>query len=286
MVNSLLRQYRKLRTRVNRNHCISKIWGNKKIFDCFMLFEEIELLQLRLMEYYEYVDYFVVVESKKTFKGNEHELIFEKNKILFEKYLDKIIYLVVSDLPKNDEEHIWNAEVYQRNYIDNALRDYAKIGDVIILSDIDEFWNIKHINRIRRCSSPFVFEQDLYYYYFNCKKNEKWLGTCCAPYGIFSPQEMRDYARFGKDHKIVKNGGWHYSYLGGAERIQSKLDNLSDSHLVKAKVGTEEDIERKILNGIELWDANISYTFIDLRKFDNPASLDILIKMYPKLIRQ
>ena len=40
-----------------------------KIFDCFMYFDEELVLDLRLNILNEYVDYFVIVESKYTHKG-------------------------------------------------------------------------------------------------------------------------------------------------------------------------------------------------------------------------
>ena len=33
-----------------------------KIFDCFTFFNEIELLELRLMELYDFVDFFVITK--------------------------------------------------------------------------------------------------------------------------------------------------------------------------------------------------------------------------------
>ena len=70
-----------------------------KIFDCFCFLNELELLELRLMELYDTVDYFVISEANKTHAGNPKEFIFEKNKKRYKKYLDKIIYVKVTDLP-------------------------------------------------------------------------------------------------------------------------------------------------------------------------------------------
>lgn len=264
---------------------VAKLKRRRKVFDCFMLYEEIELLQLRLMEYYEYVDFFVIVESKKTFKGKDHELIFPKNKSLFSDYLDKVIYLAVDWLPENSEGNIWVAEAFQRNYIDRALKEHATLGDVIILSDIDEFWDVEQIDMMKNTVRPFVFRQKLFYYFVNCYKDDSWLGTCVAPYGIFKPQEMREYARFDERHRVVADGGWHYSYMGGTMRIRSKLENLSDSHLVRDKVGSADEINRKIDSGIALWDDNSHYEFIEIDKSNTPRKLADLVKKYPALVK-
>ena len=109
-----------------------------KIYDCFTFFNELELLDLRLKELYNHVDYFVLVEATLTHTGKPKELIFEKNKDKYSDYLDKIIYVKVNDLPDyNDFEGIWEPENFQRNCIVRGLTN-AEDSDVIMVSDIDE----------------------------------------------------------------------------------------------------------------------------------------------------
>ena len=63
-----------------------------KIFDCFMYFDEDVVLDVRLNTLNQYVDYFVIVESLFTHKGEQRNLNFDiKN---FSKFKNKIIYLV------------------------------------------------------------------------------------------------------------------------------------------------------------------------------------------------
>ena len=40
-----------------------------KIYDCFNFFNELDILELRLNILYDYVDYFVIVESSVTHSG-------------------------------------------------------------------------------------------------------------------------------------------------------------------------------------------------------------------------
>ena len=102
-----------------------------KIFDCFMYFDEYVVLDARLNILNSYVDYFVIVESVFTHKGDKRNLKFNHKK--FEKYKDKIIYLIYDEdlseieIVKNDDneaeasrKYILNAahrENGQRNYI-------------------------------------------------------------------------------------------------------------------------------------------------------------------------
>ena len=48
-----------------------------KIIDCFIFYNEIDILNYRINTYSDLVDYFIIVESKYTFSGNEKELYFE-----------------------------------------------------------------------------------------------------------------------------------------------------------------------------------------------------------------
>ena len=59
-----------------------------KIFDCFMYFDEELVLDVRFHHLYEYVDYFVIVESEFNHKGEKRDLNFKINN--FSKFKDKI----------------------------------------------------------------------------------------------------------------------------------------------------------------------------------------------------
>ena len=51
-----------------------------KIFDCFMYFDEDVVLDVRLNTLNEYVDYFVIVESRFTHRGDKRNLKFNHQK--------------------------------------------------------------------------------------------------------------------------------------------------------------------------------------------------------------
>ena len=70
-----------------------------KIFDCFMYFDEDIVLDLRLNYLDKYVDKFVIVESIYSHKGERRKPQFNINK--FEKFKEKIIYLLVNEEPNS-----------------------------------------------------------------------------------------------------------------------------------------------------------------------------------------
>ena len=130
-----------------------------KIFDCFMYFDEEMILDLRLNILNKYVDYFVIVESTFTHRGEKRELKFNQNK--FEQFKDKIIYLIYDQVPENIEninandtekeksrKLIMNAifrENGQRNFIEKGLKS-AESEDIILISDVDEIPNLNDLD--------------------------------------------------------------------------------------------------------------------------------------------
>ena len=93
-----------------------------KIFDCFMYYDEDILLDVRLNTLDKNVDYFVIVESSFSHKGEKRDLKFNHKN--FSKFRDKIIYLVYEDEPNDQIEKINendNENEKSRKYIFNAL---------------------------------------------------------------------------------------------------------------------------------------------------------------------
>ena len=224
-----------------------------KIFDCFMYFDEEILLDLRMNILDKYVDYFVVVESTFTHKGDERKLHFNLKR--FKKFENKIIYLVYDKKPKDIKEILKNdiepdisnkfiinallRENGQRNFIINGLKD-ADDDDYILVSDVDEIPNLEEVDFSKINQKILLFRQDMFYYKFNLNlPNFSWTGTKgCKKRNFISPQWLRNikdrvYPFWRVDTllsknkysniKIFDNGGWHFSYIKTPKNIEKKL---------------------------------------------------------------
>ena len=258
-----------------------------KIFDCFMYFDEELVLDLRLNILNEYVDYFVIVESKYTHKGEYRNLRFDKQK--FKKFEKKIIYLVYDEHPKeienifnndNDDEksrkYILNAlrrENSQRNFILNGLKTAEK-NDYILISDVDEIPNLVNtqLNNIKE--KIIFFKQDMFYYKFNLKlPNLKWTGTkACKKKYLKSPQWLRNikdkkypfyrldiYFSNNKynDVKIISDGGWHFSNIKTAEQIEHKLKSYLHHREFDLNPMSKEQINETIEKKQAIYDLKV-----------------------------
>ena len=134
-----------------------------KIIDCFIYNNEDLILDLRLNTLDQYVDKFVIVESKFNHSGREkNKFNFDKNK--FEKFSNKIEYLKIDKFPSNLSN--WGRENFQRNYISNAFLNFDT-SDYVIISDVDEIPNLENINFNEIKNKIILFNQKMFYYKFN-----------------------------------------------------------------------------------------------------------------------
>ena len=117
-----------------------------KIYDCFTFYNELDLLDLHLEELYDHVDYFVIVESTKTFQNNDKSLFLKLNWNRYIKYHDKIIHVVVDDSPGS--ANAWDNETFQRNAIMRGLTNAAD-EDIIIIGDVDEIIRAEVVDQMR-----------------------------------------------------------------------------------------------------------------------------------------
>lgn len=191
------------------------------IYDCFTFFNELDLLEIRLNELSDVVDKFVIVEATKTFTGQPKPLCFADNKERFAAFSDRIIYVIVDDMPETGDA--WNREYHQRNAIMRGLGGSSP-EDWILISDVDEIPRPDKIGLM--INGINIFEQSYNYHFLNvvCQNPPFWYqGTRgLLRSDLKSPQEIRM-----STGQIIRNGGWHFSYLGGVEAIRQKLNAFS-----------------------------------------------------------
>lgn len=216
------------------------------IFDCFTFFNEFDMLDIRLNTLNDVVDKFVLVESSITHSGQTKPLYFDINKEKFKPYLDKIIHIVVDDMDRLKGD--WTREKYQRNSIMNGLKDVTKDEDIILISDIDEIPNPKLISKNIE-DKIYGFKQRLFYFYLNYEQLNwpQWIGTKMLKYKTLK-KLTPDYVRVDLKKFIpIKNGGWHFSYLGNIEQIRYKIQSFAHQEFNKSDIidRIEENIKKK-----------------------------------------
>ena len=255
-----------------------------------MYFDEEVVLDLRLNTLERYVDYFVIVESTFTHKGEKRNLKFNHKK--FEKFKDKIIYLTFDKEPDNIEEiyetdnegtksnkYILNAakrENGQRDHILNGLYK-AEPEDLILISDVDEIPNLEKIQIKKFKEKILMFQQEMFYYKFDLKlPNIVWSGTKgCKKKNLLSPQWLRNikdkkYPIFRLDIifskkkyssiKFIDNGGWHFSNIKSAKEIEHKLKSYLHHREFDLQPLSLEQIDKIIKNKQAIYDLRVDKT--------------------------
>jgi len=109
----------------------------KNIIDCFLFNDELDVLEIRLSLLSPYVNLFVLIESAKTFDGQDKPFYYEENRERFKDYSDKILYIKVEDMPEE------KGKDYQRNAISDTIHYLHKqnnlnIDDLVFISDVSE----------------------------------------------------------------------------------------------------------------------------------------------------
>jgi len=246
------------------------------IYDCFQFFNEEEVLDIRLNTLSRFVDYFIITESIYDHQGNIRELTFNKKK--FEKFNNKINYIVVKDIPNNIiKKHQGGhslIEQYQRNSIMKGL-EKSNREDLIIISDVDEIPDLRKLSLYNK-KNYAVFSQKMFNFKINLMNitESEWHGSrMCLKKNLISPQWLRSvkfkrypFWRFDKirNLQIIKNGGWHFSYLQKVDLIIKKIKSFSHGEFNNSSIINANLINEKISKGIDIFDRNIKYQKVEI----------------------
>ena len=274
-----------------------------QVFDCFMYYNEDTILELRLNQLNQHVDYFIIVESTFNHKGEKKDLNFDINK--FKKFKDKIKYYIldcqspeIEEIKIDDSEdeksskYILNGyrrDHFQRNYLSEGIK-FANAEDIIIISDIDEIPKLENVNLKTVGNNLILFNQKMCYYMFNLyHENYNWVGSrLCKKKKLVNPQWLRDvkpkkYPFWRLDNLFSKNkysniqfindGGWHFSYLNTPELIEQKLKSYTHHREYDLNPIGIKNIAQRIKNRESVYNLSIDKR---VNKFSKGVKLKVL----------
>jgi beta-1,4-mannosyl-glycoprotein beta-1,4-N-acetylglucosaminyltransferase len=144
-----------------------------------------------------------------------------------------------------------------------------------MISDVDEIPNPEKIKENRLQENVFVFQQRMYYYYLNCLEVEPfdhamckwWYGTVMTPYHDFPGgnrlRMMREVSKFRKT-RVLEDAGWHFSYLGGTDRIIQKLESFAHAEFNKNDYKDPQKIKQLIESGKGIFGQEMQCVFKDI----------------------
>ena len=262
--------------------------GDNKKIDCITFFDNSFMFDLRFNILKDYVDLFVICESKYDHRNNKKKLNFDL-KFLKE---DKVKYILLDD-PFPDKIDIWKNQAIQREFLLNNLKLFADDDDYIFFSDPDEIPDPKILSNFKLKKKYGIFFQKCFNFKFNLFNSYEtpWEGTrVCKNKNLKSIDFMRqkvksknlkyNFLRLDKEKniQIFDNGGWHFNNIMEPELISLTLKTFAHSEFSEKKFSDINIIKSKIEKKIDLFHRGHQYKKI---KFDDSFP-EYLISNYEK----
>lgn len=269
-----------------------------KIIDCFMFFQELDLLEIRLNYLDPHVDIFVIVEACQTFTGKEKPFVFEENKNRYKKFLKKIIYFKITDFHQDYDSVIsylrktnsatsekvltimeefnhfpkdklhWVLDCYHRECIQFPLREIANDNDIVFLSDLDEIPSNKIFGPdifVPIKEGPVVCSQKEYSYFLNFYRlDSRWLGSIYGYKqdilsGGMNGLRMDVRANQHIVKGVVEDGGYHFTSVGTFDDILKKIESWGHQEFNTPRV--KRKLRGRILSGQDPFGRKTSIVF-------------------------
>jgi beta-1,4-mannosyl-glycoprotein beta-1,4-N-acetylglucosaminyltransferase len=254
-----------------------------RVFDSFIFFNELDLLEMRLNILNDVVDYFVLTESPWTVSGNPKPLYYEENKSRFAKWNHKIIHNITEEIP-NDFSHMLerskfhiaykDIDPYGTPFINLPIRFQRAVynrnascfgiekagpedGDLILTSDADEIINplVLEDTSWFNPDNHYVTLCNAYYFKLNFLYQDDWMGTRLCTWKYLKGTTIDEHRGNHVNAYRIENGGWHFSFLGDAENYKLKL--ASYEHTENNTAHNIASAEERIEKGIDPFGRNI-----------------------------
>ena len=259
-----------------------------KLYDCFLFYNEYDILELRLKELYDIVDYFVIVEGTHTFVGTPKESNFEKYRERYEPYMKKIRYFYLPNLV--DTSNAWNQEHKQRENIYHALKTLgAQPTDTVTICDCDEIPRPEVLESLR--GIMHLAHLVLLEFWYNIETfNPMPCGsTCICSFDIMEQSYKGTYKEddwhFAKKRWVggmgnnIPNAGWHFSYFGDIDKIREKIANFSHQECNTLESNNINNIIECVSKKLSYINKDIEFIHVPLEKsyYYLPKNIDLLL---------
>lgn len=243
-----------------------------KILDCFLFYNEFDMLRLRTEYLCDVVDYFLISESNITFSGHKKEynldLIWNqipdkiRNKIIRIKYEPDIDGFNFSQKDYHIDNDFWKIERGQRECISRYLSSFDP-SDRVMISDLDEIPDKTKIPS----SGTSVAQTKLFYFDFCNFTNIIWPGTIFTDVKYVLSNGFDSLRQKRYNLPTISDCGWHFSYFGDVEFIQNKIKKFAHQEYNKQEFIDEMNIHSSIEQKKDLYGRDITFIDYDLNLY-------------------
>lgn len=238
------------------------------MFDCTMINDEIDLLEIRLNELDSVIERFVIVESNTTHSGKRKDFNFIKNIDRFKKFIHKIHYIQDTGIAANTPGEVWANENRQRDISLSVLQHVSPSDGLFFISDADEIPKAEKLLEAKELflknKIPVAFNLAYCMYYFNyamevpCRGSylydpnlakefhSKYIG---APHNPSTIRWHSNAQGYEADFQNLDNAGWHFSSAGGIDVLKNKITNCAHIEFNVPEINSEENLQKSIDEG-------------------------------------
>ncbi len=132
--------------------------------------------------------------------------------------------------------------------------------------------------------SPVAFRQKMFHFYFNLTAEKLWSGTVMAKAKLYrTPTQLR---LLRSKLPMIENSGFHFSYVGGADRVKEKMNAIMDGYKVDDANSMEKLIQECLKTGKGSMNHEEAgdYSLIDKKDIGlDPGLLKYIEEKYPYL---
>ena len=251
------------------HYCGSRHWKpypyrnrRRKIYDLFIINSELDWLEIRLGELHREVDYFVIVEAATTFTDAPKPLHVEENWAQYKQFHSQMIHHVLNDTGIQFDG-TWARETFSRNAMFDQVIPFlddnkaAGLGDVILVSDVDEIPRPDTLRALRNCEFPrkLTLRSHFYYYGFQwLHRGDQWPHPQATffegPDHTVKPEDLRN-----TNEADLWNAAWHCSYcFAKLQDLVDKVKSFSHAELNRPEFTDRSKILHRVRHGIDMFD--------------------------------
>jgi beta-1,4-mannosyl-glycoprotein beta-1,4-N-acetylglucosaminyltransferase len=233
-----------------------------KVYKVSTYTDESELTDIIMNELDSVVDGFIFLEASHTYQMDPRP---EFPAFPFKG--DKIFHRTFTDYPANAYELKADKieELVTGKYIDILTEIGVQPEDILLYGDSDEIPYTETVKAL----IPYVKTGDIYAlemifcnYWINCISFEKtW-----TQFKVFNFQTLLDIGGSPQENirkkivgTIVPNGGWHWSWMGGKDRIVKKLESYSHYEFNQPQFKTDTHIDSCLITGADIFNRGVGY---------------------------
>ena len=217
--------------------------GRPLIVDTVTFNDEFDVLECRLTELDEVVDWFVIAEGALTHQGAPKPFYlteylercskFRYTRGRFERWRDRLVVVQAKNLPTLKESFdSWDREHAQRDALMRGLeRLDISDDDIVLHGDLDEIPKPSVLRNL--CPTEFTaLDMSMYSMAVDWLHPHRWRGTVAARAShVTTFSAMRDLRNVAPH---LPEAGWHLTWLGGKARQRAKLAAFAHPEIAPA----------------------------------------------------